>query len=75
MQKTLKQPMFAIQPWIILGALALLVPIFLFWTLHNLNKQKEGYDPAAHRKGSGPDTLLRGRDKNGDDGNDGKRGR
>ncbi|MFO7461542.1 MAG: ATP-binding protein [Desulfatiglandales bacterium] len=52
MQKTLKQPMLAIQPWIILGALALLAPIFLFWTLHNLNKQKEDMIRLLTEKGA-----------------------
>ena len=28
-------------PWIILGAVLVLAPIFVFWTLQNVNKQKE----------------------------------
>ncbi|MFH1125310.1 MAG: PAS domain S-box protein, partial [Pseudomonadota bacterium] len=31
----------AIPPWVILGAVIVLVPIFVFWTQHNLNKQRE----------------------------------
>ncbi len=30
-----------IPPWIILGAIVILVPIFVFWTIQNINKQKE----------------------------------
>jgi len=30
-----------VPPWIILGAVIVLVPIFVFWTLHNLNRQRE----------------------------------
>lgn len=44
--------MLAVPPWIILGALALLVPIFLFWTLHNLNKQKEDMIRLLTEKGA-----------------------
>jgi two-component system sensor histidine kinase HydH len=30
-----------IPPWVIIGAVAILVPIFLFWAVENINKQKE----------------------------------
>ncbi len=30
-----------IPPWIIVGAVIILVPIFVFWTLENIHKQKE----------------------------------
>ncbi|HUU39703.1 MAG TPA: histidine kinase dimerization/phospho-acceptor domain-containing protein, partial [Desulfatiglandales bacterium] len=30
-----------IPPWIILGALAILTPIFIYWAVQNINKQKE----------------------------------
>ena len=30
-----------VPPWIIVGVVILLVPIFVFWTLENINKQKE----------------------------------
>ncbi|MBN2033054.1 MAG: PAS domain-containing protein [Deltaproteobacteria bacterium] len=52
MNRILKQYMLAIPPWIILGALAFLVPIFLFWTLHNLNKQKEDMIMLLAEKGA-----------------------
>jgi len=42
----------AISPWIILGALVLLVPIFLFWTLLNINKQKEDMIRLLTEKGA-----------------------
>jgi len=49
----IKRPFaLAIPPWIILGALALLVPIFLFWTLLNLNKQKEDMIRLLTEKGA-----------------------
>ena len=44
--------MLAISPWIILGALVLLVPIFLFWTLLNINKQKEDMIRLLTEKGA-----------------------
>ena len=44
--------MIALPPWIILGALALLMPIFLFWTLHNINKQKEDMIRLLTEKGA-----------------------
>jgi two-component system sensor histidine kinase HydH len=31
----------AIPPWIILGAVVILVPIFVFWAVENISKQKE----------------------------------
>jgi len=36
-----KPDWIAIPPWIILGAVIVLVPIFVFWTHHSLNKQRE----------------------------------
>jgi two-component system, NtrC family, sensor histidine kinase HydH len=49
----IKRPfVLAIPPWIILGALALLAPIFFFWTLHNLNKQKEDMIRLLTEKGA-----------------------
>jgi len=49
----IKRPfVLAIPPWIILGALALLAPIFLFWTLQNLNKQKEDMIRLLTEKGA-----------------------
>ncbi|MEK7373631.1 MAG: PAS domain-containing sensor histidine kinase, partial [Thermodesulfobacteriota bacterium] len=31
----------AIPPWIIIGAVVILVPLFIFMTLENINRQKE----------------------------------
>jgi len=39
--KVRKQNWASIPPWIIVGAVIILVPIFLFWTFQNVNKQKE----------------------------------
>jgi two-component system sensor histidine kinase HydH len=36
-----KHDWFSVPPWIILGAVAILVTIFLFWTVQNIHKQKE----------------------------------
>ena len=52
MHKTKRSFLLAIPPWIVLGALALLVPIFLFWTLLNLNKQKEDMIRLLTEKGA-----------------------
>ena len=41
MNKGLKQYIIAVPPWIILGAVAILVPIFVFWTLQNISKERE----------------------------------
>ena len=42
--------------WLILGALVVLVPIFIFWTLQNINKQKENSTLLLLEKG---DALIR----------------
>jgi two-component system sensor histidine kinase HydH len=36
-----KRPWVGMPPWIILGAVIILVPIFVFWTLENIHRQKE----------------------------------
>ncbi len=36
-----KKSWIGIPSWIILGAIMILVPIFVFWTIQNINKQKE----------------------------------
>lgn len=52
MNTTKKPFLLAMPPWIILGALGLLVPIFLFWTLLSLNKQKEDMIRLLTEKGA-----------------------
>ena len=52
MNRTKRPFLLAIPPWIVLGALALLVPIFLFWTLLNLDKQKEDMIRLLTEKGA-----------------------
>ncbi len=44
--------MLAIPPWIILGALALLLPIFLFWTVESIHKQKQDMIRLLTEKGA-----------------------
>ncbi|HEN20735.1 MAG TPA: PAS domain S-box protein, partial [Desulfobacteraceae bacterium] len=40
--KTIKKKSWAgVPPWLILGSVIILGPIFLFWTIQNINKQKE----------------------------------
>lgn len=41
-----------IPPWIILGLVIVLVPIFFFWTLQNINKQKENMAFLLSEKGA-----------------------
>src|SRR4030042_2098459 len=52
MNRGLKQYILAIPPWIILGALAILVPIFVFWTLQNISKEREYVVRLLTEKGS-----------------------
>lgn len=41
MGKFKKKYLIGIPPWIIVGAFIILVPIFVFWTMENIGKQKE----------------------------------
>jgi two-component system sensor histidine kinase HydH len=41
-----------VPPWIILGAIIVLVPIFLFWTIQNIRKQKESMALLLFEKGA-----------------------
>ena len=50
--KVNKRFWFGIPPWIILGAVVILLPIFVFWTLQNINKQKESMVLALLEKGA-----------------------
>ncbi len=52
MNKGLKQYVIAVPPWIILGAVAILVPIFVFWTLQNISKEREYVVRLLTEKGS-----------------------
>jgi two-component system sensor histidine kinase HydH len=52
MIKTKKLYVLAIPPWIILGALALLVPIFLFWTFESIHKQRQDMIRLLTEKGA-----------------------
>ncbi len=47
-----KKGWFGIPPWIILGAVIILVPIFVFWTAQNINKQKEATTHLLLEKGA-----------------------
>ncbi len=41
MKNTEKHFWVTIPPWLIIGALLILIPIFVFWTIQSLHKQKE----------------------------------
>lgn len=41
MKKFTKKHLVGIPPWVIFGAVIVLVPIFVFWTIENIGKQKE----------------------------------
>ncbi len=48
----MKHPWIVIPPWLILGALIILIPIFLFWTLQSLHTQKEDMVKLLVEKGA-----------------------
>jgi two-component system sensor histidine kinase HydH len=52
MNKVFRQYVIAVPPWIILGAVVILVPIFVFWTLQNINKEREYVVRLLIEKGS-----------------------
>jgi two-component system sensor histidine kinase HydH len=52
MNRGLKQYLIAVPPWVILGAVAVLVPIFVFWTLQNISKEREYVVRLLTEKGS-----------------------
>jgi len=52
MNRGFKQYLIAVPPWIILGAVAILVPIFVFWTLQNISKEREYVIRLLTEKGS-----------------------
>ncbi|MEW6667943.1 MAG: ATP-binding protein [Thermodesulfobacteriota bacterium] len=52
MNRLLRQSWIAVPPWIILGAVFILVPIFLFWTVQSIRKQKEGLTLLMLEKGA-----------------------
>ena len=52
MNRGLKRYVIAVPPWIILGAVAILVPIFVFWTLQNISKEREYVVRLLTEKGS-----------------------
>ena len=47
-----KKYWIGIPPWIIVGAVIILVPIFVFWTLENISKQKESTSLLLLEKGA-----------------------
>jgi two-component system sensor histidine kinase HydH len=52
MKKRTKNPWVFIQPWLILGALFILIPIFVFWTMQSLHTQKEDMVRVLVEKGA-----------------------
>jgi two-component system sensor histidine kinase HydH len=47
-----KHDWFSVPPWLILGAVAILVTIFVFWTVQNIHKQKEDVIRLLSEKGA-----------------------
>ena len=47
-----KRHWFSVPPWIILGAVTILVTIFVFWTVKNIHKQKEDMIRLLSEKGA-----------------------
>jgi len=47
-----KKGWFGIPPWIILGAVIILVPIFVYWGHENINKQKKNTTLLLMEKGA-----------------------
>ncbi len=41
MKSKVKHHWITVPPWLIIGALLILIPIFVFWTIESLHKQKE----------------------------------
>jgi two-component system sensor histidine kinase HydH len=52
MKKRLKNPWVFVPPWLILGALLILMPIFVFWTSQSLHTQKEDMVRVLVEKGA-----------------------
>lgn len=50
--KVKKPYWFSVPPWIILGAVTILVTIFVFWTVKNIHKQKEDMIRLLSEKGA-----------------------
>jgi len=47
-----RQGWFGVPPWLLIGAVTILMPIFVFWTLQNINKQKENTTLLLLEKGA-----------------------
>lgn len=52
MKKTKKYSLVRLPPWIILGAVVILVPIFFFWTVQNIRRQQDGMTLLLLEKGA-----------------------
>ncbi|NVM26685.1 MAG: histidine kinase, partial [Desulfobacterales bacterium] len=52
MNRVNKRYWIGIPPWIIVGAVIILVPIFVFWTLENIHRQKENTSLLLLEKGA-----------------------
>jgi len=52
MNRVNKKHWIGIPPWIIVGAVIILVPIFIFWTLENIHKQKQNTSLLLLEKGA-----------------------
>ena len=52
MNRKTKKTWIATPPWLLLGAVLILAPIFLFWTLQNIHKEKENTTRLLLEKGA-----------------------
>ncbi|HPJ66565.1 MAG TPA: ATP-binding protein [Desulfobacteraceae bacterium] len=52
MKNIYKKSLAGIPPWLIIGSVVILAPIFLFWTIQNINKQKEEMIHLLFEKGA-----------------------
>ncbi|MBN1105440.1 MAG: PAS domain-containing protein [Deltaproteobacteria bacterium] len=52
MKTSLRQSWVSLPPWIILGAVVVLAPIFVFWTFQNIRKQQEAMTLLMIEKGA-----------------------
>ena len=52
MKRVNKKNWIVVPPWIVVGAVAILVPIFVFWTVRTIHKQKENTTLLLIEKGA-----------------------
>jgi two-component system sensor histidine kinase HydH len=52
MKRVNRKNWIVVPPWIVVGAVAILVPIFVFWTIETIHKQKENTTLLLIEKGA-----------------------